>query len=93
LHKQRSKTDAKVCFKTEAIFKGKGDADPQQLGELIANIQRGATVPLHRAMWKAAEGQPDHPLYPHYRLGLAGCRQKRIGMNSRGRSFGRSNDR
>ena len=56
----------KYTFAEDAIFKGKGSADPDVVGEIIARIQRSAKVPLTTAMWKAAEGNPDHPLYPHY---------------------------
>jgi hypothetical protein len=53
-------------FTENAFFKGSSTADPQVIGEILAKIQRSATVPMDQAMWRAAEGNPKHPLFGHY---------------------------
>jgi hypothetical protein len=58
----------RYAFKEESIFKGKSAADPQKVGEIIASLQRSRTreEEIRTAMWKAAQGNPSHPLYPCY---------------------------
>jgi hypothetical protein len=56
-------------FREESIFKGKGTINPQIAGEIIAALERKqgkSDIAIHNAMWRAAKGNPDHPLYTGY---------------------------
>jgi hypothetical protein len=56
-------------FRDEAIFKGKGSIDPQAAGEIIARLERGqhkTDIAIQDALWRAAKGNPNHPLYAGY---------------------------
>jgi hypothetical protein len=48
-------------------IKGSKDADPQKIGEALATIAELSGGDLRPAeVWKAAQGNPEHPCYPHF---------------------------